>query len=60
MLTGEPKHSSGCEASACVTVRVDPVSGMVLVNDDGGNETSFTKDEWREFIAGAKRGEFDV
>lgn len=53
--------SSACDQNNCVQVASDG-AGMVAVRDSkdpGGAILSYTADGWRDFISGAKRGEFD-
>ena len=54
--------SSKCATGACVGVaRLE--DGLVAVQDTKDftrQPLSFTKDEWRAFVAGVKNGEFDV
>jgi hypothetical protein len=52
--------SSACESGACV--RVARRGNHVLIgntNDPDGQVSEFTMDEWRNFLAGAKLGDFD-
>ena len=55
-----PEFRSPCEGgSTCVEVAILPV----LVRDGkdpNGPMLVFTVAEWREFVSGVKRGEFDV
>lgn len=55
----EFKKSSKCDAGACVRVKFDETSGMVIVRDDFDSESWFTHFEWIEFVEAVKRGEFD-
>lgn len=52
--------SSTCESAACVKVarRGDRVL-VASTSQPAGPVSEFTHDEWREFLAGAKLGEFD-
>jgi predicted secreted Zn-dependent protease len=52
--------SSTCESAACVMVarRGDRVL-VASTKHPAGPVSEFTQDEWREFLAGAKLGEFD-
>lgn len=45
----------------CVEVDIDK-RGIIAIRDSQSPEVTlyFTPDEWREFIKGVKRGEFDV
>ncbi|WP_307796639.1 hypothetical protein [Actinomadura barringtoniae] len=36
------------------------VRDAVIVTDEAGNVSKFDHFEWRDFIAGAKAGEFDL
>lgn len=52
--------SRTCESGACV--RVARRGELVLIgntNNPEGSVSEFTKDEFREFLAGAKLGDFD-
>lgn len=58
---GDWVKSSFCSAGGCVEVAMQ---GMrVVVRDskapDAGS-LSYTRDEWQAFVAGVKRGEFDL
>jgi Domain of unknown function (DUF397) len=49
-----------CDGGACV--RVARRGNMVLIgntNSPDGVVSEFTADEWRQFLAGAKLGDFD-
>lgn len=53
--------SSFCGENGCVEVAVLP-DGQVAVRDGKDRSKSvhfFTADEWRDFVAGVKNGEFD-
>ncbi len=52
--------SRTCESGACVQVarRGDSVLIGTTSNPEGPI-TEFTTDEWRQFLAGVKRGDFD-
>ncbi len=52
--------SSTCESAACVMVarRGDQVLVGSTTQPDGP-VSEFSKDEWRQFLMGAKLGEFD-
>ena len=56
------RKSDDSDTGGCVEVAALP-SGGVQVRDtkdrDGGTQT-YTDREWRAFIAGTKRGEFDL
>jgi hypothetical protein len=56
------RKSGDSDTGGCVEVAALPAGG-VQVRDtkdrDGGTQT-YTDREWRAFIAGAKRGEFDL
>lgn len=55
-----PKRSSFCSNSnGCVKAHIYP-DGSVNVFDEQGNVCSFDKQEWPDFIAGVKNGEFDL
>lgn len=52
--------SRTCESGACI--RVARLGEFVLIgntNDPTGPVGEFTTDEWRQFLAGAKLGDFD-
>ncbi len=52
--------SRTCESGACI--RVARLGESVLIgntNDPEGPVSEFTTDEWRQFLAGAKLGDFD-
>jgi predicted secreted Zn-dependent protease len=52
--------SRTCESGACV--KVARKGELVLIgntNDPEDRASEFTKDEWEEFLAGAKKGDFD-
>jgi hypothetical protein len=56
------KVSSFCSLGNCVEVGVAP-DGGIAVRDSKAPEAGplvFTAEEWREFIAGARAGEFDL
>jgi hypothetical protein len=55
------RTSSACGNNNCVQVAAAD-AGTVAVRDSknpDGAILSYTADEWRDFIIGAKRGEFD-
>lgn len=52
--------SRTCEGGGCIMVAAD--GDIVLfgsTKERGGPVLSYTKDEWREFIAGVKLGHFE-
>lgn len=54
------RKSSTCDSGACVMVAQH--GDYVLVGNTsqpGGPINTYTRSEWREFLAGAKRGDFD-
>jgi hypothetical protein len=57
-----PYFQSACEGgSTCVEVAY--LAGLVLVRDSkdaSGPVLAFTRREWSQFVAGVKRGEFDL
>ena len=56
-------RSSFCNSGECVEVGEDRESkSMIIRHSSGqsGHEISFTIAEWKAFIAGVKRGEFDL
>jgi Domain of unknown function (DUF397) len=54
------RKSRTCESGACVQVarRGDHVL-IGNTNDPNGQVSEFTTDEWRNFLVGAKMGDFD-
>jgi hypothetical protein len=53
--------SSFCNNSSCVEVAVTPE--FVAVRDSKNPQHQalvYTTDEWQQFLAGAKNGEFDI
>jgi hypothetical protein len=52
--------SSFCQDGGCVEVEID-VNGYVIVTSASNSpyEAFFTREEWEDFIKGAKAGEFD-
>lgn len=62
-ITNDPfwRTSSFCSTGSCVEVAM--TAGLILVRDTKKPDQPplmYTKEEWRDFIAGAKSGEFDV
>jgi hypothetical protein len=60
--SGEPRWqtASFCEGGACVGVARDGEQVLVRnTSTPGAREASFTRDEWKAFVAGVKNGEFD-
>jgi hypothetical protein len=56
-------RSNGSGGNNCVEVDLDAEIGVVLVRDSkdpSGPVLDFTDAEWSAFIAGVKRGEFDL
>jgi Domain of unknown function (DUF397) len=56
----EWRVSRTCESGACI--KVARHGEAVLIGSTTGSDDSiceFTADEWREFLAGAKLGDFD-
>ena len=52
--------SRTCDGGACVGVaRRDQVVLIGNTNDPDGPVSEFTADEWRQFLAGVKLGDFD-
>ncbi|MFI5915681.1 DUF397 domain-containing protein [Dactylosporangium sp. NPDC051541] len=60
--TTMPQFRTACEGGgACVEVAT--LANLVLVRDSKSPDEAvlaFTGSEWRDFIAGVKRGEFDI
>lgn len=56
----EFRRSSFCSVGACVEVAVGRDGDVRIRGSRGsGAALSFTHDEWVEFLAGVKAGEFD-
>jgi predicted secreted Zn-dependent protease len=52
--------SRACESGACIQVARRGDSVLIgNTNDPEGPVSMFTTDEWRNFIAGVKTGDFD-
>ncbi|BCY11807.1 DUF397 domain-containing protein [Actinoplanes sp. L3-i22] len=53
--------SSACTQNNCVQVAAFGIDTVAVRDskDPDGAILSYTTDEWRDFIIGAKRGEFD-
>lgn len=52
--------SSRCEGGQCIKVaRVGEVVVIANTNDPEGYVSEFSTDEWRQFVAGVKLGDFD-
>jgi hypothetical protein len=52
--------SSRCEGGQCIKVaRVGESVMIASTNDPDGYVGEFTADEWRQFLAGVKLGDFD-
>lgn len=52
--------SSTCEGGACVgVIRQGEVVMIGNTGNPDGPVSKFTEDEWRHFLTGAKRGDFD-
>jgi hypothetical protein len=55
--------SQSCNGGACVQVAVALAGDAVAVRDSKDSDGAillYTAGEWRDFIAGAKNGEFDI
>lgn len=52
--------ASDCEGAACVQVALEPGEVLVRNSTIPGEVVWFVPDEWRLFIEGVKRGEFDL
>lgn len=48
-----------CEDGACVEIAVEGGEVLVRSSLNRGRLISLSRDEWREFLAGAKEGWFD-
>lgn len=46
--------------SGCVEIAIELDSDSVILRDPTGALVHFTVEEWRVFLLGAKKGEFDV
>ncbi|MGD0239261.1 MAG: DUF397 domain-containing protein [Streptosporangiaceae bacterium] len=54
------RKSRACESGACVQVARQGDNVLIgNTNDPDGRVSEFTVDEWRNFLAGAKLGDFD-
>ena len=54
------RTSLSCNGGACVTVATK--GRMILIGDSkspGGPVLTYTANEWRDFLTGAKNGDFD-
>jgi predicted secreted Zn-dependent protease len=52
--------SRTCDSGACVGVARRGASVLIAnTNDLKGTIAEFTADEWHQFLAGVKRGDFD-
>lgn len=59
---GQFVKATDSERTGCLEVAALPSGGVQIrdtKNREGGTQT-YTDREWRAFIAGAKRGEFDL
>jgi len=53
--------SSYCDANSCAEMATDGPDVIYLRNSrEPDKMVAFSGDEWRDFIAGARAGEFDV
>lgn len=54
-------RSSYCASSCCLEVALTPQTGKVYVrnSEDPGTRIAFSAEEWRAFLAGVKRNEFE-
>lgn len=52
--------SSRCESSMCTAVAFTDDRVLIANTANLADHLTFTPDEWRTFIEGAKAGEFDV
>jgi hypothetical protein len=50
--------SDGC-GGACVEVATN-VPGVVSLRDTQGQTVTYTAQEWRDFVTGVQRGEFEL
>jgi hypothetical protein len=59
---GRFRKASDSERTGCVEVAAMPGGGVLVrdTKDREGGVQAYTDHEWRVFIAGAKRGEFDL
>jgi hypothetical protein len=54
------KTSTKCESGQCVEVAITTDSIKIRNSNDHSVVASFTIDEWKAFVLGAKDGEFDI
>lgn len=56
------KKSSFCAGGGCVEVAITNKDAIYIrdTKDAAQNALQFTTEEWREFVAGVKAGEFDL
>ena len=56
----EWRTSSFCASNTCVEVAMTPQAVLVRDSKEPGRQPLiYTKDEWLQFVAGVKSGEFD-
>lgn len=58
-MSGWRKSSACAEGATCVWVDIRP-DAVLVTSSARLNTLSFTHDDWRTFITGAKAGEFDI
>ena len=51
------QRPSNCSDAACIQVMID--EQWVVLRDEVGHEVHYTRDEWADFVAAVKAGEFD-
>lgn len=58
----EFRKASGCGDKSCVEIAIaGDVIGIRDSKDNGrGPVLAFTQDEWKAFLGGARKGEFDL
>lgn len=59
MMPGTWRRSRGCADGACVEVRQDDDNVAVRSSEQPEIVVRFSKEEWKTFVVGVKRGEFD-
>lgn len=62
LVSANWKKASTCADSQCVEVS-DALNGEILVRDSKdpeGGVLAFTREEWTQFLAGARKGDFDL
>lgn len=60
MSNAQFRVSSRCGSGGCVEVALLPSGGAVIRSTLSGIHLAVTAEEWRDFLAAAKEGKFDV